>query len=514
MVGVDLDAVRDAGELEDRERQPEQRRPASQVPEVRTPEPHRVAEHGPCRGTTGADGERGRRRHGDREILRVGSRRRSCLLTADRAASYGASPLPRHFLLSPARACAPGGRSPPLLIALWSATGGSGTSVLHRRVRARPRPRGARRRSRHRRARRRSRRRPARGLRPRRRSRARPRRLARRRSRGTHRGARPAAGRGRRPGSRCCPWARPRVPDRAARAPRAGAALAVALGARLRRRCSSTAARRASRRAGRWSRSPTSSRRRAAGLLPRAAPRGARAAARAHRRRRAARRTGPVAVGASEVERGARPAGARPGPGARRDRASGRRRGAPHPAPRTAGPGGHRSSVDRIGVPAPGGTEPRRDVVAEPRRSPTDDDAELKQRVHQRLVTEGVDDASPPTSTTRSGARLAELLRDEQPLLAAPRFDALLEQLTHEVTGLGPLEPLLADPTVTEVMVNGPGRAYVERARAARTGRARARRRRRSSTWSSGSSRRSACGSTARRRWSTPASPTARASTR
>ncbi len=33
-----------------------------------------------------------------------------------------------------------------------------------------------------------------------------------------------------------------------------------------------------------------------------------------------------------------------------------------------------------------------------------------------------------------------------------------------EVQGLGPLEPLLADPTVTEVMVNGPGRVWVERA--------------------------------------------------
>ena len=60
-------------------------------------------------------------------------------------------------------------------------------------------------------------------------------------------------------------------------------------------------------------------------------------------------------------------------------------------------------------------------------------------------------------------ARLADLLRDEQPLLAAGRFERLLEELTHEVAGLGALEPLLADPTITEVMINGPGRAYVER---------------------------------------------------
>src|SRR4051812_23282185 len=89
-------------------------------------------------------------------------------------------------------------------------------------------------------------------------------------------------------------------------------------------------------------------------------------------------------------------------------------------------------------------------------------DGLLKQRVHQRLVTQGVDDASTDVDTVRRA--LGDLLREEQPLLAATRFDALLEQLTHEVTGLGPLEPLLADPSVTEVMINGPGRAYVERA--------------------------------------------------
>src|SRR5262245_46186684 len=88
---------------------------------------------------------------------------------------------------------------------------------------------------------------------------------------------------------------------------------------------------------------------------------------------------------------------------------------------------------------------------------PTDDGL-LKQRVHERLVAHGVDDVSNDVDTLR--AKLAELLREEQPLLAAARFGALLEQLTHEVTGLGPLEPLLADATVTEVMINGPGRAY------------------------------------------------------
>jgi pilus assembly protein CpaF len=98
-------------------------------------------------------------------------------------------------------------------------------------------------------------------------------------------------------------------------------------------------------------------------------------------------------------------------------------------------------------------------VAVSPPPDPTDD-ALLKQRVHRRLVAESLDEAAGDSTLRRV---LAELLHDEQPLLAGPRFDTLLEQLTNEVAGLGPLEPLLADPTVTEVMVNGPGRAYVER---------------------------------------------------
>jgi pilus assembly protein CpaF len=89
-------------------------------------------------------------------------------------------------------------------------------------------------------------------------------------------------------------------------------------------------------------------------------------------------------------------------------------------------------------------------------------DTLLKQRVHQRLIAEVADVVG--ASRAELALRLRELLRDEEPLLAAARFDRVLVELVDEVSGLGPLEPLLADPAVTEVMVNGPGRAYVERA--------------------------------------------------
>jgi pilus assembly protein CpaF len=41
--------------------------------------------------------------------------------------------------------------------------------------------------------------------------------------------------------------------------------------------------------------------------------------------------------------------------------------------------------------------------------------------------------------------------------------ERLVEGMVHDVTGFGPLEPLLSDPSITEVMVNGPNHIYIER---------------------------------------------------
>ncbi len=91
--------------------------------------------------------------------------------------------------------------------------------------------------------------------------------------------------------------------------------------------------------------------------------------------------------------------------------------------------------------------------------------ADLKQRVHERLLhVPELIELAHPDGQRAVRAQLAELLRDEDPLLPATHFERLLAELTDEVAGLGPLEPLLAAPDVTEVMVNGPGHAYIERA--------------------------------------------------
>jgi pilus assembly protein CpaF len=85
----------------------------------------------------------------------------------------------------------------------------------------------------------------------------------------------------------------------------------------------------------------------------------------------------------------------------------------------------------------------------------------LVARVHALLVA---DDAvvTPPAGELRS--RVAALVRREAPLLGGAARAEVVGRVAAMTVGLGPLDPLLADPSVTEVMVNGPGPVWVERA--------------------------------------------------
>ncbi|HEV7524042.1 MAG TPA: ATPase, T2SS/T4P/T4SS family [Acidimicrobiia bacterium] len=89
-------------------------------------------------------------------------------------------------------------------------------------------------------------------------------------------------------------------------------------------------------------------------------------------------------------------------------------------------------------------------------------DTILRATLHRRLLDAPFDPALLARPELR--ARLARMLREEAPLLAAATADVVLDELVDDVGGLGPLEPLLADPSITEIMVNGPNRVFVERA--------------------------------------------------
>ena len=69
----------------------------------------------------------------------------------------------------------------------------------------------------------------------------------------------------------------------------------------------------------------------------------------------------------------------------------------------------------------------------------------------------------PSQRRARLESLVAELLSREGPVLASGARSRLIRQIVDESLGLGILEPLLADETITEIMVNGPDEVWVER---------------------------------------------------
>jgi len=92
---------------------------------------------------------------------------------------------------------------------------------------------------------------------------------------------------------------------------------------------------------------------------------------------------------------------------------------------------------------------------------------ELKFALHRKLLERinlealaGIDDDG-----IRSEVREAVLamLEDEPNLLTGVEKQQISHEVLHEVFGLGPLEPLLQDPTISDILVNGHRQVYVER---------------------------------------------------
>ena len=78
---------------------------------------------------------------------------------------------------------------------------------------------------------------------------------------------------------------------------------------------------------------------------------------------------------------------------------------------------------------------------------------DLVEIVHREVVESVAADESAVTRIARSHA----------PLAPAAELERVVDRVLARTVGLGPLEPLLADPLVTEVMVNGSGPVWIER---------------------------------------------------
>jgi len=125
-------------------------------------------------------------------------------------------------------------------------------------------------------------------------------------------------------------------------------------------------------------------------------------------------------------------------------------------SPPGSGPAGAKAPAAPAGLGRPARQEPPRPQYIQ-----------LKANVHKKLLNRLNLEALASVDRARAEGDirtlLFELLSEEsQPLTMAER-EQILSDILDEVFGLGPLEPLLRDPTINDILVNGFKQVYVER---------------------------------------------------
>jgi pilus assembly protein CpaF len=91
----------------------------------------------------------------------------------------------------------------------------------------------------------------------------------------------------------------------------------------------------------------------------------------------------------------------------------------------------------------------------------------LKAQLHERLIGKldvtVLRTLAPEQLRNELRRGAEELCGSHAGLLSQADRERLIDDLVHEALGLGPLEPLMADPTVSDILVNGPDTIYVDR---------------------------------------------------
>ncbi|MGA7764551.1 MAG: TadA family conjugal transfer-associated ATPase [Candidatus Binataceae bacterium] len=92
---------------------------------------------------------------------------------------------------------------------------------------------------------------------------------------------------------------------------------------------------------------------------------------------------------------------------------------------------------------------------------------QLKLAVHNRLFetldVSRLESLEANMASQKVTTAISEILDEEGRLLTDADRARLIEEIKNELLGLGPLEPLLWDDEITDILVNGPSQVYVER---------------------------------------------------
>ncbi|AFH62393.2 CpaF family protein [Paenibacillus caseinilyticus] len=87
---------------------------------------------------------------------------------------------------------------------------------------------------------------------------------------------------------------------------------------------------------------------------------------------------------------------------------------------------------------------------------------ELKNRLYKQVLSELKDD-DVESVIGKLDAMAVEILKEDESFRGRIDRKKVIDELVNDLTGFGPINPLLLDDEVSEVMVNGPNQVYVER---------------------------------------------------
>jgi pilus assembly protein CpaF len=104
--------------------------------------------------------------------------------------------------------------------------------------------------------------------------------------------------------------------------------------------------------------------------------------------------------------------------------------------------------------------DPQPPAAAEPSAGPT---AALRERVLKQIDIAAASGLTPAALQREIEHLIHEIANEERVGLSANEQSRLAEDLADDMIGYGPLEPLLRDDQITEIMVNGPNNVYIER---------------------------------------------------
>src|SRR5213592_1476540 len=113
--------------------------------------------------------------------------------------------------------------------------------------------------------------------------------------------------------------------------------------------------------------------------------------------------------------------------------------------------------------PTPGANGQRRNEAVAPRPQYIELKANVHRKLLNRLNLEALASAERPRAEAEIRTLLFDLIAEEQMPLSMTEREAILGDVIDEVFGLGPLEPLLRDPGVSDILVNTHKQVYVER---------------------------------------------------